>query len=113
MRALLPRFRRHCCPACRQHAGYRRLFSSRPFHGELQCTSCQTWLEVDYPSRILVGFCAAIWGVFLIFHVHSALLAAALFALGALIFGQLLSVRFAEKPPHVKEQQGPYEAPKT
>jgi len=51
--------------------------------------------------------------VFLIFHVHNALLAAALFALGALIFGQFLSVRVAEKPPHLKEQQHPYEAPKT
>jgi len=51
--------------------------------------------------------------VFLVFLVHSPLLAATLFALGALIFGQLLSVRVAEKPPHVKEQQGPYEAPKT
>jgi hypothetical protein len=113
MRTLLPRFRHHCCPVCENYVGLRRLWRSRPFHGEWQCPSCHTWLEIDYSSRILVGFCAAIWGAFLIFHVHSALLAAALFALGALIFSELLSVCVAQKPRRPKEEQDSREAPKT
>jgi uncharacterized membrane protein YfcA len=62
---------------------------------------------------MLVGLCAGILGVFLIYYIHHALFAAALFLLGAVIFTQLLSVRVVEKPPNPKEQQHPHEAPKT
>jgi hypothetical protein len=109
-----PRFRRHCCPVCRHHVGYGRLYSSRPFHGEWQCLSCQTWLQVDYSSRILVGLFIGIWGVFLLVIVHARDVrwTTLLFALGALILCQLVRVCVAEDSPRRKEQQHPRETPK-
>ncbi len=109
-----PRFRRHCCPVCGHHVGYRRLYSSRPFHGEWQCPSCQTLLAVDYSSRILVGLFVGIWGAFLVVIVHARDVRWTLlfFVLGALIFSQFLRVCLAQNSPRRKEQQHPRETPK-
>ena len=96
------------------HVGYRRLYSSRPFHGEWRCPSCQTLLEVDYSSRILVGLFVGIWGAFLVVVVHASDVRWTLlfFALGALIFSQLLRVRVAHDLSRRKEEQHPRETPK-
>jgi len=94
--------------------GYRRLYSSRPFHGEWQCPSCQTLLAVDYSSRILVGLFVGIWGAFLVVIVHARDVRWTLlfFVLGALIFSQFLRVCLAQNSPRRKEQQHPRETPK-
>jgi hypothetical protein len=108
--AILPRFRRHSCPMCAHHVGYRRLYTSRKW----QCRSCQAWLTIDHSSALLVGFCCAVWGTFLIFKLHDPLWAALLlFTLGALIFTQFLSVSVVENAPSPKNQPQPRETPKT
>src|ERR1043166_1865707 len=105
MRAL-PRFRHHCCPVCANYVGFRRLWRSRPFHGEWQCPSCHTWLEVDYSSRILLGLLAGSWGAFLLVIVHPRHVGWTLlfFVLGAVIFSLVLRACVAEKSPRKEEQ---------
>jgi len=95
---------------CGKHVGYRRLYNSRR---KWQCSSCQTWLEIDYPSIILVGFCCAIWGTFIVMKLHDPLWSVLLFTLGALVFSQVLSVCVVEKAQPPTNRQHPHDTPKT